>query len=157
MTPDDTAGEIERWKVRAEEAERLANEYKAQLHTETLKGSASNSRNHLSQLDLEDKRTRLQKRIDDLENLPELLKQEEMKNEKLQKRIRELEDDNTRLRKDVHGQVINLQRSHENERLIQYCLSACLFNLDSCSREISRRYLSSQSRWFIVFRLITSA
>lgn len=107
MTTGDTGGEIQHWKTRAEEAERLANEYKAQLHTETLKSSANNSRNHLSQLDLEEKRTRLQKRIDDLENLPELLKQEEMKNDKLQKRIRELEDDNNRLRKDVHGQVMN--------------------------------------------------
>lgn len=108
MANGDTSGEIERWKTRAEEAERLVDECKAQLHTETLKSSANNSRHHLSQLDLEEKRTRLQNRLDDLKNLPELLKQEEMKNEHLQKKIRELEDDNARLRRDVHGEVMNL-------------------------------------------------
>ena len=108
MTNGDTSGEIQHWKTRAEEAERLVAECKAQLNTETLKSSANNSRHHLSQLDLEEKRTRLQKRIDDLENLPELLKKEEMKNENLQKKIRELENDNICLRREVHGQVMNL-------------------------------------------------
>ena len=106
-------GELEQWKTRAEQAERTVNEYKADLHTETLKSSANNSRNHLSQLDLEEKRSRLQKRIDDLEGLPKLLKKEETKNEELAKRIGELEEDNRRLRKDVHGQVTNLSRSDQ--------------------------------------------
>jgi chromosome segregation ATPase len=88
---DDTNSEIIQLRTKLEQAERLANEYKAQLHTQTLKTSANNSKNHLSEIELERIRARLQKRIEELEPLPELLKQVELKNEKLQKRINELE------------------------------------------------------------------
>jgi len=86
---DDTDSEIISLRTKLEQAERLANEYKAQLHTQTLKTSASNSRNHLSEVELEKIRARLQKRIEELEPLPELLKQAEIKNDKLQKRLSE--------------------------------------------------------------------
>ena len=49
------------------------------------------SQNHLSELDLAEKRSRLQKQIETLEPLPELLKQAEVKNERLQERIDHLE------------------------------------------------------------------
>ena len=88
---DDTNSEVIQLRTKLEQAERLANEYKAQLHTETLKSSANNSKNHLSEIELERIRARLQKRIEELEPLPELLKQVELKNEKLQKHINELE------------------------------------------------------------------
>lgn len=87
---DDTNMELVHLRTQLERAEQLANEYKAQLHTQTLKTSANNSRNHLSEIELEKIRTRLQKRIEELEPLPELLKQAEAKNEKLQKQINEL-------------------------------------------------------------------
>ena len=88
---DDPNSELTRLRLKLEQAERLVNEYKTQLHTETLKTSANNSRNHLSQIDFDEKRARLQKRFEELEPLPELLKQAEDKNEKLQRTIRELE------------------------------------------------------------------
>lgn len=84
---DDTSSEVVHLRARLEQAERLANEYKAQLQTEALKTSANNSKNHLSELELERTRVRLQKRIEELEPLPELLKQMEMKNEKLQRQL----------------------------------------------------------------------
>jgi uncharacterized protein (DUF2267 family) len=86
---DGTNSEIIHLRTQLEQAEQLANEYKAQLHTQTLKTSANNSRNHLSEIELEKIRARLQKRIEELEPLPELLKQAELKNEKLQKRLSE--------------------------------------------------------------------
>jgi hypothetical protein len=86
---DDTNSEIIHLRAKLEQAEHLANDYKAQLHTQTLKTSANNSRNHLSEIELEKIRARLQKRIEELEPLPELLKQAELKNEKLQKRLSE--------------------------------------------------------------------
>jgi len=88
---DDSNSEIIQLRTKLEQAERLAHEYKAQLHTQTLKTSANNSKNHLSEIELERIRARLQKRIEELEPLPELLKQVELKNEKLQKHINELE------------------------------------------------------------------
>jgi chromosome segregation ATPase len=86
---DEMNPEIIFLRTKLEQAEHLANEYKAQLHTQTLKTSANNSRNHLSEIELEKIRVRLQKRIEELEPLPELLKQAELKNEKLQKRLSE--------------------------------------------------------------------
>jgi len=86
---DELNSEIIFLRTKLEQAEHLANEYKAQLHTQTLKTSANNSRNHLSEIELEKIRVRLQKRIEELEPLPELLKQAELKNEKLQKRLSE--------------------------------------------------------------------
>ena len=88
---EDPNSEVGRLKAKLEQAERLANDYKTQLHTETLKSSANNSRSHLSQVDFEEKRARLQKRFEELEPLPELLKEAENKNDKLQKTIHELE------------------------------------------------------------------
>jgi uncharacterized protein YigA (DUF484 family) len=71
--------------------EHLANEYKAQLYTQTLKTSANNSKNHLSEIELDKIRTRLQRRIEELEPLPELLRQAELKNDQLAKHILELQ------------------------------------------------------------------
>jgi chromosome segregation ATPase len=88
---DEINSEILFLRTKLEQAEHLANEYKAQLHTETLKTSANNSRNHLSEIELEKVRTRLQKRIEELEPLPELLKQAELENEKLRKQNNELQ------------------------------------------------------------------
>lgn len=88
---DDTNLELIHLRAQLERAEQSANEYKAQLHTQTLKTSASNSRNHLSEIELEKIRVRLQKRIEELEPLPELLKQVESKNDKLQKQINDLQ------------------------------------------------------------------
>ena len=88
---DNTNEQIIDLKSKLEQAERLANEYKAQLNSELLKNSAHNSRNHLSQIDYEEKRARLQKRLEELEPLPELLKQSEQKQERLQKLVRDLE------------------------------------------------------------------
>ena len=88
---DDTSSEIIRLQKKLSEAEHLANEYKAQLHTQTLQASANNSKNHLSELELERVRLRLQKRIAELEPLPKLLKQAETKNDYLQKHVNELE------------------------------------------------------------------
>jgi chromosome segregation ATPase len=89
--PADTNSEIVYLRTKLEQAEHLANEYKAQLHTQTLKTSANNSRNHLSEIELEKIRARLQKRIEELEPLPELLKQAELKNKKLQQHNDELQ------------------------------------------------------------------
>ena len=88
---DDANSETVPLRAQLEQAERLANEYKAQLHTQTLKTSANNSRNHLSEIELEKVRARLQKRIEELEPLPELLKEVELKNEKLQKQNNDLQ------------------------------------------------------------------
>jgi hypothetical protein len=88
---DDPNAEILRLRTKLEQAEQIANEYKAQLHTQTLKTSANNSRNHLSEVELEKVRVRLQKRIEELEPIPELLKHAEVKNEKLEKHINDLE------------------------------------------------------------------
>ncbi len=88
---DGTNSEMIHLRTQLEQAEQLANEYKAQLHTQTLKTSANNSRNHLSEIELEKIRARLQKRIEELEPLPELLKQAELKNERLQKQNNELQ------------------------------------------------------------------
>ncbi|CAF1186391.1 unnamed protein product [Rotaria sordida] len=87
---DDTNSEILRLKTKLEETEQLVNEYRAQLQTQTFKASANHSKNHLSEIELEKIRNRLQKRIEELEPLPELLKQAEVEREKLQKDIDEL-------------------------------------------------------------------
>lgn len=87
---DDTNLELIHLRTQLERAEQSASEYKAQLHTQTLKTSANNSRNHLSEIELEKIRVRLQKRIEELEPLPELLKQAESKNDKLQKQVNDM-------------------------------------------------------------------
>lgn len=88
---DETNPEVIQLRAKLEQAERLVDEYRAQLHTEALKTSANNSKNHLSELELERTRTRLQRRIEELEPLPALLKQVELKNDKLQQHIQDLE------------------------------------------------------------------
>ena len=88
---DDTNTEIIRLRTKLEHSERLVAEYKEQLHTQTLKASVHNSKNQLSEIELEKLRIRLQKRIEELEPLPELLRQAEMKNQELQTRILEQE------------------------------------------------------------------
>ncbi|CAF5063755.1 unnamed protein product, partial [Rotaria sp. Silwood1] len=70
--------------------QQLLNKYRAELQTETFKASANHSKNHLSELELEKVRNRLQKRIEELEPLPELLKQAEIERETLQNNIDEL-------------------------------------------------------------------
>ncbi|CAF3199092.1 unnamed protein product [Rotaria socialis] len=79
-----------RLKEKLEQTEQLLNECRAQLHTRTLQASAHNSKNHLSEVELEKVRSRLQKRIEELDPLPELLKQAEVEKEKLQQDIDEL-------------------------------------------------------------------
>ncbi len=83
----DADAEIIRLRKKLEHAERLVSEYKEQLHNQTLKTSVHNSKNHISEMELEKMRIRLQKRIEELEPLPELLRQAEMKNQELQTRI----------------------------------------------------------------------
>jgi uncharacterized coiled-coil protein SlyX len=61
------------------------------LHNQTLKTSINNSKTHLSEIELEKLRVRLQKRIEELEPLPELLRKTEIKNQDLQARILEQE------------------------------------------------------------------
>jgi chromosome segregation ATPase len=85
----DTDSEIIRLRKKLEHTERLVNEYKEQLHNQTLKTSVNNSKNHISEIELEKMRIRLQKRIEELEPLPELLRQAEMKNHELQTSILE--------------------------------------------------------------------
>ncbi|CAF0722614.1 unnamed protein product [Rotaria sp. Silwood1] len=87
----DTNSEIIRLRTKLEHAERLVAEYKEQLHTQTLKTSIDNSKTHLSEIELEKMRVRLQKRLEELEPLPELLRQAEMKNQELETRILEQE------------------------------------------------------------------
>jgi uncharacterized protein (DUF342 family) len=81
---DDTNSEIIRLRTKLEHAERLVGEYKEQLHNQTLRASVDNSKTHISEIELEKMRIRLQKRIEELEPLPELLRQAEMKNQELQ-------------------------------------------------------------------------
>ncbi|CAF3790687.1 unnamed protein product [Rotaria sordida] len=87
----DANSEIIRLRTKLEHAERLVAEYKEQLHTQTLKTSIDNSKNHLSEIELEKMRVRLQKRLEELEPLPELLREAEMKNQELETRILEQE------------------------------------------------------------------
>jgi len=87
----DADSEIIRLRKKLEHAERLVGEYKEQLNTQTLKTSVNNSKNHLSEIELEKLRIRLQQRIEELEPLPELLRQAEMKNHELQTGILEQE------------------------------------------------------------------
>ncbi len=87
----DADSEIIRLRKKLDHAERLVGEYKEQLHTQSLKTSVNNSKNHLSEIELEKMRIRLQKRIEELEPLPELLRQAEMKNQELQTRLLEQE------------------------------------------------------------------
>ncbi len=88
---DDTNSEVIHLRAKLEQAEQLANDYKAQLYTQTLKSSANNSKNHLSEIELEKVRIRLQRRIEELEPIPELLKQAELKNQQLEKHVHELQ------------------------------------------------------------------
>jgi chromosome segregation ATPase len=85
----DTDSEIIHLRKKLEHAERLVTEYKEQLHNQALKTSVNNSKNHISEIELEKMRIRLQKRIEELEPLPELLRQAEMKNHELQTNILE--------------------------------------------------------------------
>ena len=87
----DAGSEIVRLRAKLEHAERLVIEYKEQLNSQTLKTSVNNSKSHISEIELEKMRTRLQKRIEELEPLPELLRQAEMKNQELQTRLLEQE------------------------------------------------------------------
>lgn len=77
-------------KAKLEQTEHLLSDCRAQLHTQTLHVSATNSKNHLSEIELEKVRSRLLKRIEELDPLPELLKQAEAEKEKLQTDIDEL-------------------------------------------------------------------
>ncbi|CAF1360367.1 unnamed protein product [Rotaria magnacalcarata] len=85
----DAQSEIVRLRTKLEHAERLVGEYKEQLHTQTLKASVDNSKTHLSEIDFEKMRVRLQKRLEELEPLPEYLRQAEMKNQELETRLLE--------------------------------------------------------------------
>ena len=87
----DTNVELARLRTKLEHAERANVEYREQLHAQTLKASMNNSKTHASELELEKLRTRLQRRIEELEPLPELLRQVELKNQELQTRLLEQE------------------------------------------------------------------
>ncbi|CAF4012931.1 unnamed protein product [Rotaria sp. Silwood2] len=139
---DDTNSEIQSLKTKLEQTEQLVNDYRARLQTQTFKASANHSKNHLSEVELEKVRGRLQKRIEELEPLPELLKQAEIEKEKLQKDIDELrkrlprqsnflnqtqltdrsnsnrslpDDDIRTLQRDIFSKIISLEE--ENEKL----------------------------------------
>ena len=83
----DANDEIIRLRTKLEHAERLVNEYKEQLHVQTLKTSVNNSKTHVSEMELDKTRIRLQNRIEELEPLPEFLRQAELKNQELQTRL----------------------------------------------------------------------
>ena len=85
----DANTEIVRLRTKLEHAERLVAEYKEQLHAQTLKSSVNNSKTHLSEIELDKMRIRLQKRIEELEPLPELLRQAEIRNQDLQNQLLE--------------------------------------------------------------------
>lgn len=87
----DANAEIIRLRSKLEHADRLVADYKEQLHTQTLKNSLDNSKTHISEIELDKMRLRLQKRIEELEPLPELLRQAEMRNHDLETRILEQE------------------------------------------------------------------
>ncbi|UJR22841.1 hypothetical protein I4U23_025871 [Adineta vaga] len=129
QTDNETNSEVLQLRARLEQAERLANDYKAQLHTEVLKTSANNSKNHLSELELERTRARLQKRIEELEPLPELLKQIELKNGKLQKRVHELE-------KPSDGQITSFNNRTKDDR----------FSFDGDTRTLQRKIIALEEQ-----------
>ncbi|CAF0778111.1 unnamed protein product [Adineta ricciae] len=85
----DANTEIIRLRTKLEHTERLVAEYKEQLHNQALKTSINNNKSHLSEIELDKLRYRLQKRIEELEPLPELLRQAELKNQDLQARLAE--------------------------------------------------------------------
>ncbi|UJR26108.1 hypothetical protein I4U23_007454 [Adineta vaga] len=85
----DANTEIIRLRTKLEHSEHLIAEYKEQLHNQTLKTSIHNSKSHLSEIELDKLRFRLQKRIEELEPLPELLRQAELRNQDLQTRLAE--------------------------------------------------------------------
>lgn len=99
-------------RTKLEQAEHVANEYKAQLHTQTLKTSATSSRSHLSEIELEKIRTRLHKRIEELEPIPDLLKKEEQKNERLQQENNELRK---RLNEQSNTSLIDRIKDNRNQ------------------------------------------
>jgi len=106
LLDQESQAEIARLRAQLEQAEQLANEYQAQLRTQTLKSSANNSRNHLSEIELEKVRFKLQKRIEELEPLPELLKQAEQKNVILQKQINDLQKHQTPVNADDQYRIL---------------------------------------------------
>ncbi|CAF0915991.1 unnamed protein product [Didymodactylos carnosus] len=84
--------EITRLQTKLEHSERLMKDYKEQLNTSTSKIERNNlTKNHLSEMELEKRRVILQKRIEELEPLPELLRQAEFKNQELQTKLIECE------------------------------------------------------------------
>lgn len=83
----DANTELTKLRTKLEHAERLVNEYKEQLHVQSLKTSVNNSKTHHSEIEFEKIRIRLQKRLEELEPLPELLRQAELKNSDLQSRL----------------------------------------------------------------------
>ncbi|CAF0786144.1 unnamed protein product [Adineta ricciae] len=112
---DEINPEVIQLRAKLEQAERLVDEYRAQLHTETLKTSANNSKNHLSELELERTRARLQRRIEELEPLPALLKQVELKNDKLQQHIQDLEKRSNERITPSNDRLISTHSSYETD------------------------------------------
>ena len=113
----DAGSEIVRLRTKLEHAERLVIEYKEQLHSQSLKTSVNNSKSHISEIELEKMRTRLQKRIEELEPLPELLRQAEMKNQELQTRLLEQEKrlmEQSQYLSDLNSKVISLVQQEIN-------------------------------------------
>lgn len=126
----DPESEVIRLRVKLDHAERLVKEYKEQLRTQTLQTSVNNSKNHLSEIELEKMRIRLQKRIEELEPLPELLRQAEMKNHELQTHIIDLER-----RLSEQGTYINELNSKVEKQNSDFFIlgKEIIFFLDKCS------------------------
>lgn len=108
--------EIARLRTKLEHAERIVSEYKDQLHTHTLKTSVDNSKIHVSEIEFEKMRVRLQKRLEELEPLPEYLRQAEMRNQELETRFLEQEKrlaDQSSLIADLTSKVNSILENHQ--------------------------------------------
>lgn len=125
----DANSEIVRLRTKLEHAERLVAEYKEQLHQQTLKTSLDNSKTHLSEVELEKMRIRLQKRIEELEPLPELLRQAEMKNQELETRL--IEQEKCLAEQSAFINELNSKVKYSFAKRISYF--NCYFLLESCS------------------------
>ena len=128
----DANTEIVRLRTKLEHTERLVAEYKEQLHNQTLKTSINNSKSHLSEIELDKLRYRLQKRIEELEPLPELLRQAELKNQDLQARLAE----QTTYMSELKAKVCCGKLTQTNELVVFISLVKCS---KSYARSIERR------------------
>ena len=152
----DAGSEVVRLRAKLEHADRLVAEYKEQLHAQSLKTSVNNSKSHISEIELEKMRTRLQKRIEELEPLPELLRQAEMKNQELQTRLLEQEKrlmEQSQYLSDLNSKVISVIQQEINWHAWSARLDKCSNASDGSNERESffiRRWQSNfaAETWF---------